>query len=269
MPISPIESDDSVIADNSTNANIIVLSDDHNAKLTIPREVNSVLYKDTNKHKEDILFTVKQISLTDSRDVSGYEFHAYGASAGPALASGAVQRKGASEPLHDFTFDKAAAVISITYDVNLSDPTNNLALFRHNGIEWVKIGGEVDSTRKEVRTFARLIGKYMVRQSARATEFTILNVIPKIITPNGDGVNDYVQIIYEKPAAAVSITGKIYDIRGAYVNFMAEGNISSNTSGSLMWDGTYDKGGVVPSGVYIYQIEVGGKVHNGTVVVAR
>ena len=270
MPISPVESDDSVIADNSTNANIIVLSDDHNAKLTIPREVNSVLYKDTNKHKEDILFTVKQISLTDSRDVSGYEFHAYGASAGPALASGAVQRKGASEPLHDFTFDKAAAVISITYDVDLSDPTNNLALFRHNGIEWVKIGGKVDSTRKEVRTFARLIGRYMVRQSARATEFTILNVIPKIITPNGDGVNDYVQIIYEKPVGSnVSITGKIYDIRGAYVNFMAEGNISSNTSGSLMWDGTYDKGGVVPSGVYIYQIEVGGKVHNGTVVVAR
>jgi len=270
MPINPIESDDSVIADNSTNANIIILSDDHNAKLMIPQKVNSVLYKDTNKHKEDILFTVKQISLTDSRDISGYEFRAYGASVGPALASGAVQRKSAPEPLHDFTFDTAAAVISIAYNVELSDPTNNLALFRHNGIEWIKIGGEVDSTRKEVRTFARLIGKYMVRQSARATEFTILNVIPKIITPNGDGVNDYVQITYEKPDGDdVSITGKVYDIRGAYVNFMAQGNESSNTSGSLMWDGTYDGSGVVPSGVYIYQIEVGGKVYNGTVVVAR
>jgi hypothetical protein len=37
----------------------------------------------------------------------------------------------------------------------------------------------------------------------------------------------------------------------------------------LYWDGRDTAGTIVPSGVYLYQIEVDGKVLSGTVVVAR
>lgn len=59
--------------------------------------------------------------------------------------------------------------------------------------------------------------------------------------------------------------GKIYDITGAEVADLQPGS----TEDSLIWDGRDKNGNIVHSGVYIYQIEVEGKVFNGTIVVAK
>jgi len=58
----------------------------------------------------------------------------------------------------------------------------------------------------------------------------------------------------------------IVDISGAFVANLKTG---PNPDTSLAWDGKDGGGAVVPGGIYIYQIDEGGSVESGTVVVAR
>ena len=86
----------------------------------------------------------------------------------------------------------------------------------------------------------------------------------KIFTPNGDGINDTVNISYENPIG-IRVTGKIFDLNGRFTANMAEGSMEN----TLKWDGKDSDGSHAPKGIYIYQLDVEGKVVNGTVVVAR
>ena len=91
-------------------------------------------------------------------------------------------------------------------------------------------------------------------------------VYPRIITPNGDGKNDLFWVFYENPLDN-EVHGKIYTIDGAEVADMKHKTGSAEYS--LCWDGCDGSGGVVPAGVYIYQLNAEDSVFNGTVVVAR
>ena len=100
----------------------------------------------------------------------------------------------------------------------------------------------------------------------RATSFEFVQVWPKkIFTPNRDGINDEINFLFENPKLSV-LTGKVYDIHGAYVADLAPG---ADPFTSLVWDGKGKGGGSVRKGIYIFQIKCEGKVYNGTVVVAR
>ncbi|MDH5174014.1 MAG: gliding motility-associated C-terminal domain-containing protein, partial [Elusimicrobiota bacterium] len=153
-----------------------------------------------------------------------------------------------------------------------STPANRaaeqLALFWFNGLEWMKLGGEVDEAMHLVSIKSKRIGKYMIKESLRASSFVIESIQPdKIFTPNGDGWNDYFEIQYANPKDG-NVSGKIYDLKGALVAGMEKGA----NEDTLKWDGRDTSGNPAPGGVYIYQIEVTGpenKVINGTVVVAR
>ncbi len=91
-----------------------------------------------------------------------------------------------------------------------------------------------------------------------------IEVSPKIITPNGDGINDVANFIFSNPNNE-TVEGMMFDLSGSVV----KDNLASSSTTSLIWDGQ-DNGGCIVSGkVYIYQIKVGGKVFNGTVVVAK
>jgi len=59
----------------------------------------------------------------------------------------------------------------------------------------------------------------------------------------------------------------VYDIRGRVVKELEKD--SSSAEVNALWDGTDNSGREVSSGVYFYQIEAGGKVRNGKVVVAK
>jgi hypothetical protein len=89
---------------------------------------------------------------------------------------------------------------------------------------------------------------------------------PRVITPNEDGVNDYVFFFFETTDA--SADGRIYDLNSALVASMKPGPNKTDLM-SLIWDGKDDRGHVVPMGVYLYKVTIGNESVTGTIVVAR
>lgn len=77
-----------------------------------------------------------------------------------------------------------------------------------------------------------------------------------IFTPNQDGVNDGCE--FEEPDGSYKI--KIYDITSRLVKTL---------DNRYIWNGKDDDGGLVETGVYIYQIISDDGVESGTVVVAK
>ena len=94
-----------------------------------------------------------------------------------------------------------------------------------------------------------------------AAGFELGAVRPKIITPNNDNKNDMLIVPYDNPNDS-NISGRILTLNGYYIADMF------NNDDRITWDGK-DGSSVVPSGIYIYQIEAEGLVFNGTVVVAK
>jgi len=88
---------------------------------------------------------------------------------------------------------------------------------------------------------------------------------PRVFTPNGDGNNEQVTFEYEN-IDENSIVCWIYDIKGSVVRQL---DIVGGGEDKFTWDGKDEDGNIVPSGIYIYQIEVEGKTINGTIVLAK
>lgn len=61
---------------------------------------------------------------------------------------------------------------------------------------------------------------------------------------------------------------RIFDIRGALVTTLTGGHVANNRL-TIQWDGTGRSGSVVPSGRYLYIIEVGQLVSKGAVTLVR
>ena len=62
-----------------------------------------------------------------------------------------------------------------------------------------------------------------------------------------------------------TVEGMIFDLSGSVVR----DNLPSSSVTSLTWGGKDNSGSIVSGKVYIYQIKIGGKVFNGTVVLAK
>ncbi len=135
------------------------------------------------------------------------------------------------------------------------------AIYWFNGTEWISLGGSVDGG--FIGAMSVATGSFRMRSVERSSTFRILNAWPKVITPNGDGVNDEFNITFENPLSEKA-EGTIYDLTGYNIGVMA-----SKTDSWAYWDGKDRSGAAMPAGIYIYQIKVGSSVKNGTVVVAR
>lgn len=249
-----LEGEDSMTA--SPDLAIEARSDDGSARVRVPPSVSDSLYKDSNAYGEDILLTVERRTAEEGGKTLG----AYMVDAVTAESQRALGR--------DFAFSKVRAELSFKVPGlgGAAAGPGDVAVFWHDGVEWVKLGGEVDAGTGLVTVRSLRVGRFQVRRSLRATEFTIMQTVPrKIFTPNADGVNDSIEFFIDNPADSVVSEAKIYDLTGAEVGDMSLGS----TGTSYLWDGTDSDGETVPGGVYIYQFKVEKRILNGTVVVAK
>lgn len=98
----------------------------------------------------------------------------------------------------------------------------------------------------------------------------------RLVTPNGDGKNDYFIFRCYNPGDD-AVEGKVFDLAGREVakmtlkrRYHAATDSEDNVSGEyydMQWDP--NAGARQPGGVYIYQVTVRGKVYKGTVVIIR
>lgn len=82
-------------------------------------------------------------------------------------------------------------------------------------------------------------------------------ISPNPFTPNGDGVNEVVNISYKllRLTSAVPVSLEIYDLSGRRVRRVYEGEDPVGEY-SHVWDGRDDSNGLVPSGLYLYRLVV-------------
>ncbi len=107
--------------------------------------------------------------------------------------------------------------------------------------------------------------------------FRFFGPISRIITPNGDGFNDVAILCVDNPSGS-GVDAKIYTLLGANVASMsgpvpapAGCSQQAQLPGSLQaltWDGRAG-GGLVHSGVYVYEVKAEGQAFTGTLLVVR
>ncbi len=122
-----------------------------------------------------------------------------------------------------------------------------------------------------------------VDDSATESSFTVLspsvnrgNLVgdfstsTRVITPNGDGANDTMEMAYEILAVVgrARVEVGIYDLSGRRVRrlFDAEGQNGVYDAArfpELVWDGADDGGDIVPPGVYLVRLQVDGDARSG------
>jgi hypothetical protein len=187
-----------------------------------------------------------------------------------------VDSKGAEKVGPEFPGDVALTVpVSRTGAVTISSARTaasysayDYAVYYYNGVEDVKIGGVVDPVSGTVTVMTRKTGVFKVKQVIRPQSFRISQTVPrKIFTPNGDGIWDDFNILYENPEGLDISDAKVFDLSGAEVASLKAGNY--NSEASLAWDGKRAGGAKAPAGIYIYQFKAGDKYYNGTMVLAR
>ncbi len=142
-----------------------------------------------------------------------------------------------------------------------------LSIYWFNGGQWIKLGTQFDPANNSASVKSRHLGGYQLRLVSQASVQNN-SVFPRTITPNGDGANDVAFFFFENKTGAQA-SGTIYDLRSAKVASVRESNIFVADTSVLTWDGKDDSGAVVPGGVYLYKMEVGGESFTGSVVVAK
>ena len=143
---------------------------------------------------------------------------------------------------------------------------NDLGLYWFNGLQYVKMYGKIDPVGQTVSVDSPNLGIYQIRAQARSAGavFDVSNLSSRVITPNGDGLNDTLIFTFDPGPNNVVPAGKVFDLRGAYVADMTPGLVPN----TLTWNG-FMNGLPVHSGVYVYRITGDGKTFTGTIVVAR
>lgn len=141
-----------------------------------------------------------------------------------------------------------------TVDGTSIDETT-LRVYWFDGHLWRYVGGQVDTAANQVRATVTHFSVYGLAPLAQALTPEMVRPQEKILTPNGDGQNDFAQF---------NITGEFeiefFDLRGDRVRRL---------SGVNTWDGRDDDGRLVETGTYIYRLRGQGLTVTGALAVAR
>lgn len=267
-----------------TYRNLYAVAPDQVSRLRIPAEMSGVVTPAGNPAGRPLFFAAQERSQDEGGKVmKSVEFAAIQAPNGSELAGFRLERPAMDIVLRYDTENgqvvpssvKAAAsgegapaaLASLApSSVRASEADTKLGVYWFNGREYVKVFGTVNPEEQTITVRSALPGSYQIRSLVRTggVSFDVKEMSNKVITPNGDGFNDYVVFTLDNPRDS-AFGGKIYDLTGALVAEMRPG---SQVADTLEWDGR-SGGTVVPRGVYVYQIKSEGKTFNGTIVVIR
>jgi gliding motility-associated-like protein len=141
-----------------------------------------------------------------------------------------------------------------------------------NGLTQVTQSAQVSPTVVYNHAGTYTVVAYIFRGNCADTAYQVINVdfassmkVPNIFTPNGDGVNDEIQL---KAVNLVEITMEIYNRWGTPIYSL------TSDKGNLRWDGSNQFGEPAAEGVYFYVIQSRGSdgiVHEdkGTITLVR
>ena len=84
-----------------------------------------------------------------------------------------------------------------------------------------------------------------------------LTVRPPVFSPNGDGVNDELRLVFTvmMVAGSAAVQAEIFDLAGRRVRRLEERREVGAGGYSMSWDGRDDKGELVPPGVYAVRLK--------------
>jgi len=167
-----------------------------------------------------------------------------------------------AEEIEEVRFDEGMRVMirDASIDGTVMSSSSR-ALFWHNGIEWVRAGGEEE-------------GDYIAARFNRPGRFKIMDddsdgviakAVPRIFSPDERDSRINRMRIYLNNPEGKKVKSAVYDINGRLIRDGLE-EVSKEV---LKWDGRDERGNIVRSGLYIYQVEVGGSLESGTAAVAR
>jgi len=192
---------------------------------------------------------------------------------------------GGSQPaaIYTVTFNGAAltqpAQISLSYSTDASGTVADLHVSAEDlSIYWlgpenlpsssqswrVLSRASVDPTLHTVSGFTSHFSTFGLFSAGQANTASAIRPAERIITPNGDGINDtasFPGLIQGQDDV------RIFDVRGRRVRHMT--TPAPGCGGSFCWDGKDDSGSVVESGVYIYQYTSQGERVSGVIGVAK
>jgi gliding motility-associated-like protein len=160
------------------------------------------------------------------------------------------------------------AEIALKYDDEngdgIVDGTNiqvkDLKLYWWDNFEWRYIGGASEKNSRLVKAGLTHLSVFGLFAGVLDPDFRPRE---KIITPNGDGMND-IAVFDGLDGQPYYFTVKIMDIQGRQIRTLEQFG---------RWDGRDDQGNTVEGGVYLYQISLnegfGGRTVSGLITVAK
>jgi hypothetical protein len=263
-----LESDYSQIMDDTDALNHFYMGSDNVTRARLTQQAANVLLAAQNVYNADISVNPEEVDSEETgRVVKSYKM--------------TMTRDDNGLEVTNIEFNPPVFFVTLHYTVQsgqimqgaparapvlaASEAATGLSLFWHNGVEWVKVNGSINTTDQTMSVGTSHAGRYQLRIAARTQNITVTRVYPRIITPNGDGWNDKVIFQFDNPQL-LKLSGKIFDIQGAFVANCVPG---PDPDATLSWDGKDGGGRVVPGGIYLYQVDLQGNTLTGTVVVAR
>ncbi len=172
-------------------------------------------------------------------------------------------------PIVVYDFELQGASLLGNAGVTLSYPSNadgsligsngsaaNLSLYGLQGPNWLLLGPrQWNSTLHTVSGPGSRFATYALFLSAGNAPAD-LRPRRRILTPNGDGINDTVDF------TGIGLeTVQIFDVKGQRIKTLQPSN--------LAWDGTDESGRIVESGLYLYQYTSQGERVSGVILIAK
>ena len=95
------------------------------------------------------------------------------------------------------------------------------------------------------------------QSSERLVEEASFTLSATLLSPDGDGYGDELEIDYSLASGDLAARAEVYDARGNMVRRLLDGALLG-TSGTIVWDGRVHDGTVAPRGQYLIMITIYG-----------